>query len=615
VNEDLARKLAHLPTRPGVYQHRDEAGIVLYVGKAKNLRSRVNSYFHESRHREGRLRILVSKIRDVDVIVTDTEAEALLLENNLIKDLRPRYNILLRDDKTYPYICIKNEPFPRVFPTRTVRKDGSRYFGPYTDVKNMRLMLETIRSVFRLRTCSLNLSPEPIAASKYDVCLQYHIKKCNGPCVGLESEEDYDESIRQVEQLLNGKTKALTARLKTAMDEAAGNMQFEEAARLRDQIQALGKYTERQKVMSGDFVDRDLFALAIDDESGIAGAAIVQMREGNVIARQKKFLHQVQGIAPAELLQTVVERYYTETTFFPEEIFLDRELDNPALVEAFVRERRGARVTLHVPQRGDKAGLIRMVARNAELILEEYLLQRQKANEGKIPHTVTALKQDLSLPRLPRRLECFDISHLGGTNVVASCVVFVDGKPRKSEYRTYKVRSVGGGRSDDFQSMREVVGRRYGKIVEENGPWPDLVVIDGGKGQVSSAVDALKSVEAYGRFPIVGIAKRLEEVFFPGDTEARFIPKSSASLQLLQRARNEAHRFAVTFQRKQRTLTTLHTELQDIRGVGPKTAQTLMKAFGSVKRIRQASEAALVEVVGPHAARLVLAHFHENTRV
>lgn len=610
MHPDLEQTLANLPTKPGVYQHKDVEGNVLYVGKAKNLRARVNSYFHDSRNREGRLRILVSKIHDVEVIVTDTEVEALLLENNLIKDLRPRYNITLRDDKTYPYICIKNEPFPRIFPTRRTIRDGSKYFGPYTDVRSMNVMLETIRSIFRLRTCSLNLAPEPIAAGKYEVCLQYHIKKCDAPCVGLQSSRDYDATIRQIEQLLNGKTSTLIGLLKDEMKRASKGMQFEEAAKLRDQVDALEKYTNRQKVMSNDFVDRDLFALSVDRESGLAAAAILQMREGKLIARQNKYMNRIGDESDAVLLQTVVEHYYTETTFFPEEVLLAVALEDSGPVEAYLKSRRDGKVTLHVPVRGDKAALIRMVERNAELLLEEFKLQRQRANEGKIPHAVTALKQDLRLPRLPRRIECFDISHLGGTNVVASCVVFVDGKPRKSEYRSYNVRSVGGGRSDDYMAMNEVVQRRYGKMVEENGPWPDLVVIDGGKGQLSSSVQALVDVEAYGKFPIVGLAKRLEEVFFPGDTESRFIPKASTSLQLLQRVRNEAHRFAVTFQRKQRTLTTLHTELQDIRGVGPATARKLMKAFGSVERIRKASEGALAEVVGPAAAQRIINHFH-----
>ena len=609
---ELSDKLARLTTQPGVYQHKDENGKVLYVGKAKNLKARVNSYFHDSRNKEGRLQILVSKIADVEVIVTDTEVEALLLENNLIKSLKPRYNINLRDDKTYPYICIKKEPFPRVFPTRQPRKDGSKYFGPYTEVRNMRIMLDTIRSIFRLRTCSLNLSPEPIKARKYEVCLQYHIKKCDAPCVGFQSVDSYDSTIKQVEQLLNGKSNTLVSLLKDEMKRVSENMQFEEAAKLRDQIIALEKYSERQKVVATDLADRDLFALHVDRENNAACGITFQMRDGKIVGRRTQYLTRIDETPEEELIQLVVERYYSESTFFPEEVVLSVPLANPEPVELLLREKRGKKIQFIIPQRGDKAGLIGIVEKNAELMLSEYHAEKQKKNEGKVPHAVTKLKADLSLPRLPRRIECFDISHLGGTDVVASCVVFIDGLPKKTEYRTFKVRSVGGGRSDDFQSMREVIARRYGKVVQENGPWPDLVVIDGGKGQLSSAVTALEEVEAYGKFPVVGLAKRLEEVFFPGDTDSVFISKDSASLQLIQRTRNEAHRFAVTFQRKQRSKGTLQTELETIEGIGPKTAKKLLRNFGSVKRVKEAGLDHLTQEVGTHLAKLIMAHFAEK---
>ncbi len=612
MHSDLAEKLSRIPTRPGVYQHKDVDGKVLYVGKAKNLKARVNSYFHDSRNREGRLKILVSKIHDVEVIITDTEAEALLLENNLIKSLRPRYNISLRDDKTYPYICVKNEPFPRIFPTRKPIRDGSKYFGPYTDARSMRIMLDTIRSIFKLRTCSLNLSPEPIQAGKYEVCLQYHIKKCEAPCIGLQSSESYANTIKQVEQLLNGKTRTLIALLKDEMQRVSEAMNFEEAAKLRDQINALQKYAERQRVVTGDLADRDLFAISIDRELNAACGITFQMRDGKIVGRRTQYLTRIDEAPAEELMQAVMERYYAESTFFPEEVHLSIPSANPVPVEELLRENRGKKVPFILPQRGDKAGLIRIVEKNADLMLEEFRVARQKKNEGKVPHSVTRLKADLHLPRLPRRIECFDISHLGGTDVVASCVVFIDGKPKKSEYRSFKVRSVGGGRSDDFQSMREVVGRRYAKMLEENGPWPDLVVIDGGKGQLSSSVLALQEVEAYGKFPIVGLAKRLEEVFFPGDTESVFVSKDSASLQLLQRTRNEAHRFAVTFQRKLRSKSTLHTELEEIDGIGPRTAKKLLREFGSVKRIKEASEDDLKTAIGTHLAKKVLGHFNSE---
>ncbi len=612
MNPILEEKLAYLPTKPGVYQHKDADGKVLYVGKAKNLRSRVRSYFQQSRPKDGRIQILVAKIEDVEIIVTDNEAEALILENNLIKELKPRYNINLRDDKTYPYICIKKERFPRVFPTRRIRRDGSKYFGPYTDVKSMHLMLDTIRSMFRLRDCSLNLRPESIEADKFQVCLQYHIKKCDAPCVGYQSEADYARTIQQVEQLLNGKTQTLVEILEEEMAVRSAAMQFEEAAALRDRIKALRSYTERQKVVSNDTTDRDLFALAVDRVENMACGAIFKVREGKVIGRAHKHLHRIEGISDESLMQAFLENHYTETTFFPEEVLLAIPCSDPEPLLEFLCEHRGKKVTMRVPERGDKAGLIRMVESNARLLLEEWRRQKAQQAEGRVPHVVHALKRDLRPPHLPRRIECFDISHLGGTGIVASCVVFVDGRPKKKEYRTFKVRTVEEGKSDDFQSMREVVARRYARIHEANGPWPDLVVIDGGKGQLSSAVEALERVDAYGRFPVVGLAKRLEEVFFPGDTESVLIPRTSSSLQLLQRTRNEAHRFAVTFQRKQRQLKTLHSELMDIPGVGDKSVRKLLQAFGSVKRIRLMSEPELSEVVGASMAARIRNHLDEN---
>lgn len=609
MNPILEEKLANLPTRPGVYQHKDAEGNVLYVGKAKNLRNRVRSYFQEGRPREGRIEALVRKIEDVEVIVTDTEAEALILENNLIKKLKPRYNVNLRDDKTYPYICIKRERFPRVFPTRKVRKDGSKYFGPYTDVKNMKLVLATIRSMFKLRTCNLNLAPEPIAAGKYQPCLEYHIKKCGAPCAGYQSEEDYDQTIRQIEKLLNGHTKELSDLLKDEMKRLAAELRFEDAAALRDQIVALDKYSEKQKIVTQEFVDRDLFSLVVDREEGVACGVLFKVREGKVIGRQHKYLRRIEGVPDEDLMQSFLEDHYTDTTFFPEEVYLGTPAADTEPLEELLRLGRGKKVVVKVPQRGDKADLMRMVEANARLLLDEWKLAQMKRGEDRVPHAVRQLQIDLRLQHLPRRLECFDISHLSGTGTVASCVVFEDGKPKKSEYRHYKIRSLEEGQIDDFQSMREVVLRRYRKVAEENGPWPDLVVIDGGKGQLSSAVTALQQAEVYGRFPVVGLAKRLEEVFFPGDSEPLLIGKASTSLQLLQRIRNEAHRFAVTFQRKQRQLKTLHSELMDIPGVGPKTAQKLLATFGSVKRVREAAPEALSEVVGPAVAARLRAHF------
>ena len=597
IDQQLKDKLARLPVQPGVYQHKAEDGKVLYVGKAKNLRSRVRSYFQESRPKDGRLAAMLRKVADVEIIVTNTEAEALILENNLIKKLKPRYNINLRDDKTYPYICIKKEPFPRVFPTRRVRRDGSRYFGPYTDVKNMKLMLRTIRSIFKIRTCSLLLNPTPIEAGKYQVCLEYHIKKCAGPCVGYQDEASYMNTIQQVEKLLNGHTQELIALLQDEMKRLAIEMKYEDAAALRDQIKAITKYSEKQRIVSQDHIDRDVFALSVNREINSACGVLFKVREGKVIGRQHKYLRPVEGIDEDALVQSFIEHYYTEATFFPEEVLLPIMPSNLEPIEAFLRERKGKKVTIKVPERGDKAGLLRMVEANAKLLLEEYKIQKEKQEEGRIPHAVKTLQTDLHLRHLPRHIECFDISHLGGTGTVASCVVFEDGRPKRSAYRTFKIRSV-EGKADDFESMREAVSRRYKRLLEENGPWPDLVVIDGGKGQLSSAVSALTSVDVYGKFPVIGLAKRLEEVYFPGDKESVHIAKVSASLQLLQRIRNEAHRFAITFQRKQRQKKTLHSALHAIPGVGEKTTKKLLGRFGSVKRVREATLEELQQAVG-----------------
>lgn len=585
---------------------------MLYVGKAKNLRSRVRSYFQEGTHRDGRTAVMIGKISDFEVIVTDTEAEALILENNLIKKLKPRYNVNLRDDKSYPHICIKNERFPRVFPTRNVRKDGSKYFGPYTDVKNMKLMLRTIRSIFMLRTCTLNLSDDAIQAGRYDACLEFHIRKCAAPCIGNQSEADYNQTIEQVEKLLNGHTRELIDLLRDEMQRLAEDTRFEEAASMRDRIRALEKYSRQQKVVSTEEIDRDLFAVAVNREDDLACGVLFKVREGKVIGRQHNYMRRIEGTTDEALMQRFLENYYTETTFFPEEVLLGSPTAEPEPLEAILAQNRGKKVPVKVPQRGPKAGLMKMVETNAVMLVEEWKLQKMKRGEDRIPHAVKQLQQDLRLDRLPRHIECFDISHLGGTGTVASCVVFQDGRPRKSEYRHYKIRHTEHGRPDDFLAMREVVRRRYARIADDGGPWPDLVVIDGGKGQLSSAARALRETETYGRFPLIGLAKRLEEVYFPGDFEPLFIARASTSLQLLQRVRNEAHRFAVTLQRKQRTRETLQTELLGIPGIGKKTAQKLIKEFGSVKRVRRADQDAVAAIVGPSAARKIADFFREG---
>ncbi len=609
MTDALADKLKNLPTSPGVYQHKDADGKVLYVGKAKNLRSRVRSYFQEGRPREAKTEALVRKVVDVEVIVTDTESESLLLEDNLIKQLKPRYNVLLKDDKTYPYICIKNERFPRVFPTRKVRRDGSLYFGPYTDAKAMKLMLKTIKSLFKLRSCSLHLNQAAIEAGKYQPCLDYHIQKCAAPCVGYESEAHYNDSIEQIKKLLNGKTGELLALLRDEMGRLAAEKKFEEAAEYRDRVRAIETYAQKQKVVTDPEVDRDLFAVTVDREADAGVGVLFKVREGKIIGRQHKVLRGVEGVEDAELLQRLVEAYYAEAMFTPNEVYLAGPLEDPGALEELLREKKGRRVEVRTPQRGEKVDLMNMVEANARLLLGEWKLEQSKREEDRIPRSVLSLERDLRLKKPPRRIECFDISHLGGTGTVASCVVFQDGKPRKSDYRTYKIRTVEDGKPDDFQSMREVVERRYARLLAENGPWPDLVIIDGGKGQLSSAVESLRRVDVYGKFPVVGLAKRLEEVFVPGSSESIIIPRTSSSLRLIQRVRDEAHRFAVTAQRKQRTLKDLRSELLDIPGVGAKTAKKLLTELGSVKGVRAATEAEIAAVAGKSVAGKIRAHY------
>ncbi len=609
MTDALADKLKHLPTSPGVYQHKDADGKVIYVGKAKNLRNRVRSYFQEGRPREAKTEALVKKIADVEVIVTDTEVESLLLEDNLIKRLKPRYNVLLKDDKSYPYICIKKERFPRVFPTRTVRRDGSLYFGPYTDARAMKLVLKTIKDLFKLRSCALHLNEAAIEAGKYQPCLDYHIQKCAAPCVGYETEEHYNGTIRQITALLNGQTRELVELLQGEMTRLAGEKQFEEAAEVRDRLRALKTYAQKQKVVTDPEVDRDLFALALDREADVGVGVLFKVREGKIIGRTHKIVRGVEGAEDGEIQQRIVEGYYADAAFFPNEVYLAGDLADPSVVEALLREKKGRKVEVRTPQRGEKVDLMNMVEANARLLLGEWKLQQEQREEDRIPRSVLSLERDLHLKKPPRRIECFDISHLGGTGTVASCVVFQDGKPRKSDYRTYKIRTVESGKPDDFQSMREVVERRYARLLEENGPWPDLVIIDGGKGQLSSAVESLRRVDVYGKFPVVGLAKRLEEVFVPGSGQSILIPRTSSSLRLIQRVRDEAHRFAVTAQRKQRRIKDLRSELLDIPGVGAKTAKKLLTVLGSTKAVKAATEAEIAAVTGPSVAAKIRAHY------
>jgi excinuclease ABC subunit C len=602
----LAEKLETLPVKPGVYQFKNSAGKVIYVGKAQNLRSRVRQYFQKSRVAEPRVDALVSNITDVQLIVTDTEVEALILEANLIKKLKPRYNVILKDDKSYPYIVITNEPFPRVFVTRRVIRDGSRYFGPYTDVKTMRFALKTVRDIFMIRSCNYDMTVESVRAGKHKVCLDYHIKRCEGPCEGLVSREQYGSMINQVAHVLKGKTNALVSALEQEMEGLSREMRYEDAARIRDRLKALRVYAEKQKVATGDDTDRDILAIAAKDDD--ACGVIFRVREGKVLGSRHYYLSNVEGKPESLLMETLIERFYLDEEDLPQELVLSAEPASETLVRQWLSARRSSEVRLTVPKGGETLKLVSMVRNNAQYHLDELSIQRLKRGDF-VPHAIKALMADLRLPAAPRRVECFDISTIQGSDTVASMAVFVDGKARKSEYRKFKIRSVSG--PDDFASMEEVIRRRFEKMVEENEQAPDLIVIDGGKGQLSSALSVLKDLRL-DMIPIIGLAKRLEEVFVPGQAEPLSIARTSAGLRLLQQVRNEAHRFAVTYHRSLRTKRVLRTELDLIKGIGKKRAQELLEAFGSVQGVKFASEEQLADVVGPAVASAVKDYFDEG---
>ncbi|MBO6586118.1 MAG: excinuclease ABC subunit C [Gracilimonas sp.] len=605
----LSEKVANLPTSPGVYIYRDSSGTELYVGKAKKLRNRVRSYFQDSRPQDGRIKTMVSKIDDIEVVVTDSEAEALILENNLIKQYQPRYNIMYRDDKSYPYICITDDSKPRVFPTRTVVKDGSKYYGPYDSVGAMKRMLETIRKAFGLCTCAVSQKniDKTKGVPKWHSCFDDYLQNCSGDW----DDEVYQATIHKVDRMLNGQTDQLIRELKDEMQIASDALEFEQAAQLRDSLEAVKRYSQKMKMVVSKKVDRDVFAIGKNEEIGEACGVLFKIREGKMIGKFHRFLKNIEGLAMGEMLQSFVEDYYTGqyTAAIPDEVYLSHEMQEVEPLEQYLHQERGKIVPVHVPQIGEKKQLIKMALANAKLHLNERALEKEKAERNRIPHAVKELKEHLKLDRLPRRIECFDNSNLQGTDPVASMVCFVDARPRKSEYKRFNIKTVEG--PDDFASMKEVLTRRYSRVQKEGQHIPDLIIVDGGKGQLSSAVEALKEIDFYGECEIIGLAKRLEEVFLPGMSDPIMIPKKSSALKLLQQARDEAHRFAITFHRKKRSKRTVKTELLDIDGVGEKTAQKLLMEFGSVKKIKKAKKEELQFNLGKVLGEKVYNYFNK----
>ncbi|MGM0507298.1 MAG: excinuclease ABC subunit UvrC [Bacteroidota bacterium] len=608
----LEEKVAQLPRSPGVYQFKDSDGNVLYVGKAKALRNRVRSYLQDASRLDARIRLMISKAEDLEVILTDSESEALILEHNLIQKLHPRYNIMYRDDKSYPYICITRGERPRVYPTRTLIKDGSRYIGPYDHVGHMRRVLETIRKTFGLCTCAVSSQSvdKNRGAPKWGSCFEDYLDNC----AANWDLERYQDVMEKVERMLNGKTVELERQLREEMEIASSALAFEEAARLRDSIESLRRLNQKMKVVAEKQVHRDLFAVVSDPAIQEACGVLLKIREGKLVGKFHRFMRVQAGEASEEeLLQAFMEDYYTGqyAGAIPDEVYMSHEIPDPEPLEAWLWETLGRKVRFHEPKIGEKRQLIRMATSNAKLLLGERALEKQKAARERIPQSVKDLKEFLHLDRLPRRIHCFDNSNLQGSDPVAAMVTFVDGKPRKSLYRTFHIKTVEG--PDDFASMREVITRQYLRVKKGEEDPPDLILIDGGKGQLSSAMEALREIDYLDQVEVVGLAKRLEEVIVPGKAESVMIPKTSSALKLLQQARDEAHRSAITFHKKIRSGRTVTSELTKIPGIGTKRAATLIQTFGSARAVSEASLQTLEAETGPALARAIRNWYDGNS--
>ncbi len=570
---DLKVKLQTLPSSPGVYQYYDKNGKILYVGKAKNLKKRVTSYFTKQ-HDSHRTSVLVKKIHDIKHIVVATETDALLLENNLIKKLQPRFNVMLKDDKTYPWICIKNERFPRVFPTRRLIKDGSEYYGPFTNFKTVNTLLDLIKGLYKLRTCNYDLSEEKIQNGKYKVCLEYHLGNCKGPCEGYESEEEYRRNIDAIRQIVKGNFKDSLQQFRSQMKEHAENMEFEDAQKIKEKIEVLENYQARSTVVNPRINNVDVFSIVSDEGYGYVN--FLQISHGSIIRSHTIELKKKLDESDKELLELGIieirQRFHSNS----------KEIYAPFKVDV------GEDVKITIPKLGDKKQIVDLSLRNAKYYRQEQFKQMKIVDPDRHVNRIMAqMKEDLRLHEEPRHIECFDNSNIQGTNPVAACVVFKNGKPSKKDYRKFNIKTVEG--PDDFASMEEVVYRRYKRLLNEEEPLPQLIIIDGGKGQLSSAVKALEMLDLRGKIAIIGIAKRLEELFYPGDSIPLYLDKRSETLKIIQQLRNEAHRFGITFHRNKRSKEALNTELEAITGIGDKTVVELLKHFRSLKRIKEAS--------------------------
>ena len=595
----LKEQVALLPLEPGVYQFLDRTGTVIYVGKAKSLRKRVSSYFMQNKEHPPKVRVLVRQIAEIRHIVVDSETDALLLENSLIKELQPRYNILLKDDKTYPWIVVRRENFPRIQSTRQLQRDGSQYFGPYSSVTMQHSILEFIREVIPLRTCSLNLAPEAIARGRYTVCLQYHLGNCKGPCIGAQSAEEYRQLLDMAVSVLKGDLRPVRAYLEGEMRRAAEALQFETAQRYKSRLAALENYSACSVIVSARIVDVDVFSLVEDDDAAYCN--FLRIRNGSITAVSTVRLTPGVDTDRAQML-TLAIQHVVEQIAGGE---LAREVIVPFLPSATMLFDG---VTFTVPRRGEKLDLLAFSERSARIYRAEQLKNMEIKNpERHTERLMNAMQKELRLPRQPRHIECFDNSNLQGTNPVASCVVFRDGRPSRKEYRHFNIKTVVG--ADDFASMREIVFRRYTRLMAEGQELPDLVIVDGGKGQLSNAYAVLCELGLEKQVPIVGLAKRLEEIYYPGDPMPYYLSRTGEPLKVVCHSRDEAHRFGITFHRQKRSNDFLRSELKGIAGIGPRTVETLLGHFRTVARIRNASDEELIELIGAARTQRLRKHF------
>lgn len=594
ISESIELQLKTLPNAPGVYQYFDKDNKIIYVGKAKDLKKRVTSYFTKTQE-NGKTRVLVKKIVHIKHIVVNTETDALLLENNLIKKHKPRYNVLLKDDKSYPWICIKKERFPRVFMTRNVIKDGSEYFGPYTSVKTVRVLLDLIKDLYPLRNCSFDLSEKNIEEGKYKVCLEYHLKNCKGACEGLETVENYNESIKEIRNIVKGNFKESLERFQIIMHDFAAKMEFEEAQKVKEKVDLLSNYQAKSTIVNPSINNVDVFSIISDETHGYAN--FLKISNGSIIQSHTTEIKKKLEESDKELLELFIIEIRQRFNSQSPEIYVPFEVD------------LGEDIKVTIPKLGDKKRIVELSERNAKYYRQEQFKQIKIVDpERHVNRIMAQMKKDLRLSEEPKHIECFDNSNIQGTNPVAACVVFKDGKPSKKDYRHYNIKTVEG--PDDFASMEEVVYRRYSRLLSENESLPQLIVIDGGKGQLSSALKSLDALGLRGKIAIIGIAKRLEEIYYPGDSIPMYLDKKSETLKIIQFLRNEAHRFGITFHRNKRSKSAIQSELEQIPDVGTQTITTLLRTFKSAKRVKEASFEEIQEVIGNARAAKVYHFYH-----